>query len=83
MGNNCKFIKTLKKFGLAPRFSYFKAIFFLFFNYGTENSSKGTVGTYFVKKFFRLDPDPHYKSRWIRIRSVKAAGFGSAKNEAL
>ena len=26
MGNNCKFIKTLKKFGLAPRFSLLRLL---------------------------------------------------------
>ena len=28
-----------------------------------------------------MEPDPHFKSSWIRICIQKTAGFGSAKNE--
>ena len=53
------------KFAQISIFSYFWAIFYVFYN--LENS----LWDYLLTNFVKLDPDPNFSSSWIRIRIQK------------
>ena len=67
-------VVTVSKFGSGPWFLAFEQSFCLF------NTRKLFIRL-FVTHFAKLDPDPHYKSSWIRIRIEKNSWIRIRKND--
>ena len=66
--NSCKFIQIFQVnfHKLLSYLPYFWAIFYVFFQ-----RQKTLLNGNSFTKFCKLDPDPHLKSSWIRIRVDK------------
>ena len=65
INNNCNFIKNFKV-NLDQGFLTLEQSLYLF------HQQKIFI-SYFSTKFLKLDPDPHLKSSWIRIRIEKSS----------
>ena len=53
IANNCHFIQFLNKFTKSSIVSYFRVIFYVFYDY------RKLFMSLFFTKFVKLDPDPH------------------------